>query len=168
MSEITIYDSSVGLFTRGVTTLVDILKKAQLQPEASTFPTAKLIDDMKPLSFQVESAVKTISRSMKRVADIDVETAECNEMSMEELIAFAEKTLAVLKSIEPKALEGKEATKIELSFGTFTGKQFIFGFGIPSFFFHLQTAYAILRMKGVPLGKADYLDPFKAPETQNA
>jgi hypothetical protein len=163
MSEVTIYDSSVGLFIGGLTSLISILKKAQLQPDASTFPSAKLIDDMKPLSFQVESAIKTISRCMARAAAIDVETVECNEMNMEELIAFAEKTLQKLKSIEPKSLEGKEATKIELSLGTFTGKQFIFGFGIPSFFFHWQTAYAILRMKGVPVGKADYMDPFKAP-----
>lgn len=162
MSEVTIYDSSVNLFVRGLTTMIHILKKAQLQPDASTLPTAKLIDDMKPLSYQVECVIKTISRTMTRAAGIDVEMVQCDDMSLEELIACSEKTLGLLKSVDPKALEGKGATKIELPVGTFTGKQFIFGFGIPSLFFHLQTAYAILRMKGVPIGKADYMDPFKA------
>jgi hypothetical protein len=82
---------------------------------------------------------------------------------MEQLIARAEKTLALLKSIDPKMLEEKETTIVKLPIGQLTGKQFIFGFGMPNLFFHLQTAYAILRLKGVPLGKVDDLEPWNCP-----
>ncbi|KUJ23681.1 uncharacterized protein LY89DRAFT_168 [Mollisia scopiformis] len=161
MSDIDIYDVSVGTYMAGVTSLVNILKKAALQPDADTLPSAKLIDDMQPLSFQVQSVSNTVSKSLKWVIGTEVESWEDNETTMEQLIERVEKTLAMLKSIDPKALEGRESAEIKLSHGTFTGKQFIFSFGMPSFFFHLQTAYAILRMKGVQIGKADYMDSFK-------
>lgn len=162
MSEITFYDSTVQLFSGGLASLVIILKKAQEHSDAALLPSAKLYDDMKPLTFQVESAIKTVSRCMVRAANIEsIETVECDEMKLDELIAYVEKTLAVLKAIDPKEMIGKEKTEIELSFGTFTGREFVFAFGIPSFFFHVQTAYSILRMKGVPLGKVDYMDSFK-------
>ena len=161
MSDINIFDVSVGVYIGGVIALINLLKKAALQPDAATLPSARLIDDMKPLSFQVQSVSNTVSRSLKRLMGIDVEEWEDNETTMEELIVRAEKTLAMLKSINPKTLEGKETAMVGIRGGQLPGKQFILGFAMPSLFFHLQTAYAILRMKGVPLGKADCVEPFE-------
>jgi hypothetical protein len=160
MSDLNIYDVSVGTYIGGLTVLVNILKKAALQPDADTLPSARLIDDMKPLSFQVQSVSNTVSRSLTRLMETKVESWEDNETTMEQLIERAEKTLALLESIDPETLEGKEKTTVELPVGKMTGKQFILGFGMPNLFFHLQMAYAILRMKGVPLGKDDYLGPW--------
>lgn len=163
MSDIKIYDISVGTYIGGLKVLVNILKKAALQPDADTFPSARLIDDMNPLSFQVQSVSNTVSRSLKRLMETDVESWEDNETTMDQLIERAEKTLALLESIDPKTLEGRENTVVKVAGEEITGKQFILGFGMPNLFFHLQTAYAILRMKGVPLGKDDYLGPWHRP-----
>jgi hypothetical protein len=160
MSDINIYDVSVGTYIGGVTALANILKKAALQADADTLPSTSLVSDMKPLNFNVQSVSNVVTQSLQRLMGTNLEAWEDDETTMEHLIARAEKTLAMLKRIDPKALEGKETAVFNFSFGQLTGKQFIFNFGVPSFFFHLQTVYAILRMKGVPLGKADFMDPF--------
>ena len=139
--------------------LIHILKMAASQPEADTLPSDRLIKDMQPLSFQVRSVSNTVTRSLKRLIGV-VEAWEDNETTIGQLITRAEKTLALLQSIDPGKLEGKDTVTVELPSGQFTGKQFILGFGLPNLFFHLQTAYAIFRMKGVPLGKADYMEPW--------
>lgn len=162
MSDINIYDISVGVYIAGVTALVSILQKAASEPLADTLPSARLIEDMKPLSFHVQSVSNTVCKSLKKLIG-PVEEWEDNETSMEQLSERAVRTLAMLKAIQPKILEGKETITVAHPYGRMNGKQFILGFGIPSFFFHLQTAYSILRMHGVPLGKADFMDCFNGP-----
>jgi hypothetical protein len=78
MSDINIYDVSVGVYIGGVTVLINILKKAALQPDAATLPSARLIDDMQPLSFQVQSVSNTVSKLLKRLLGTDVEAWEDN------------------------------------------------------------------------------------------
>jgi hypothetical protein len=163
MSEVSIYDISVGTYIGGVTVLVNILKKAALQPDADTLPSASLIEDMLPLSFQVQSVSNTVSRSLKRLLQSDVQSWEDNETTMEQLIGRAENTLALLKGMDPKTFEGAEKNVCKVAGEEMTGRQFILGYGMPNLFFHLQTAYAILRMKGVPLGKDDYMGPWHRP-----
>lgn len=148
------------MYIKGVNVLIDILRKATLQPDADTFPSASLIDDMKPLIFQIQSVSHTVTKTLSKLTGTKIEGWEDNETTMEELIARAEKTLALLKDIDRKSLEGRDAIEIKMPMGQFTGTQFILGFGVPNMFFHLQIAYAILRMKGVPLGKDDYLTPW--------
>ncbi|KAK2603834.1 hypothetical protein QQS21_003958 [Conoideocrella luteorostrata] len=160
MSDINIYDISVGMYIKGVSVLIGILKKAALHPNADTLPSASLIDDMKPLTFQVQSVSNTVTISLKKLLQTDIKRWEDDETTMGQIMARAEKTLALLQEIDPKALEGRETTKIKMPGGLISGKQFVLGFALPNLFFHLQTAYAILRMKGVPLGKDDYLDPW--------
>lgn len=163
MSEVGIYDISVGTYIAGLTVLVNILKKAALQPDADTLPSASLTEDMLPLSFQVQSVSNTVSISLKRLLKTDIQSWEDNETTMGQLIARAENTLALLKNIDPKSLEGAEKNVCKVAGEELTGRQFILGFAMPNLFFHLQTAYAILRMKGVPLGKDDYLGPWRRP-----
>ncbi|KAI1841255.1 hypothetical protein JX266_012567 [Neoarthrinium moseri] len=163
MPEVSIYDITVGTYIGGVTVLVNILRKATLQPDADTFPSASLIEDMKPLSFQVQSVSNTVSRSLQRLLKTDVQSWEDNETTMQQLIERAENTLALLKTMDPKSLEGTEENVCTVAGEEMTGKHFILAFAMPNLFFHLQTAYAILRMKGVPLGKDDYLGPFHRP-----
>lgn len=97
--------------------LVNILKKVALQPNAATLSFSSLIDGMQPLSFLVQSVSNTVSKSLKRLMGTDVETWEDNETTMEQLIARAEKTLALLESIDHMALEGKEKTTVTLPIG---------------------------------------------------
>ncbi|MCJ1311028.1 hypothetical protein MMC25_004698 [Agyrium rufum] len=163
MSDINMYDISISVFKGGLHVLIDILKKAASLPGLDDLPSARLIDDMKPLTFHVQSVSNTVSKSLKLLLNSDVIQWEDNETTMEQLITRAENTLELLKGIDPKALEGSETTVVKILSGEVTGKQFIFGLAMPNMFFHLQTTYAILRMKGVPLGKTDYLGPWAGP-----
>ena len=164
MSTITIYDTSVGVFIGATKVLAGILKKAMDDPNADSFPSASLIDDMKPLNFHVESVLKTVSRALDKLG-IDFSPAEEKEATMQQLLDRTENALRELESIDPKALDGKEAATVAMpgQSGNVTGKQFVLGLALPNVFFHLQTTYAILRMKGVPLGKADYLGCWMRP-----
>lgn len=164
MANINIYDVSVKTYIGSITVLINILKKAASHPSAATFPAATLIVDMKPLSFHVQSCSNTVTKSLRRLIGSDIQDWEDNETTMEELILRAEKTLTLLETIDPKTLKGKEGVKhdLPLPYGQMNGKQYIFAFGMPNMFFHLQTTYAILRMQGVPLGKADYIAPYNS------
>lgn len=162
MSDINIYDVSVGVFTKAAAALINLLKKAMEHPDAATFPSATLIEDMKPLSFHVQSVSNTMTKSMKILKATEEKVFEDNETTMEQLLERAENVLAYLKGIKPEALEGIEDVIVQTK-SQRTGKQFILSMGIPSMFFHLQTVYSILRMKGVPLGKDDYMGPWDGP-----
>ena len=165
MSEISIYDSTVVVLERSLNTLIHILKKASEHPDAASFPDARLHEDMKPLTFQVYTVANFSKKAVDRLTGAPVEEAEDTEQTLPELITKAEKALAVLKTVKPEQLQGKADAQIELAMGprgTFhmTGRDYVLGWLLPNIFFHLQTTYAILRMKGVPLGKLDYLSSF--------
>lgn len=150
-------------------TLANILKKASEHASAASFPAANLIDDMQPLSFQVETASILTKNVIGYLNGIEVERPRNSEKSLEDLIALCEETIAYLGGINAEQVEGKDLVQVELSLGKagtkqLSGKDYVLAFALPNFFFHLQTAYAILRMKGVPLGKADYLGPFMMME----
>ena len=161
-NSVTLFDIGVLVPKSSVTVLIDILKKAKLHPNASTFPSARLIDDMKPLSFQVESVSNTVTKSLRKltgnedIKDLDDFEDGC---TLDQLIERAEKNLELLESIKPESLADQDQI-IKHPFGDMSPRQFILGFPLPNVFFHLQTAYAILRMKGVDLGKADYLNGY--------
>lgn len=161
MSDISIYNVSVGVFTRGTVVLIGLLSKATQHSGADSLPSATLIEDMKPLSFHVQSVWNTTNLSLKRFGIDSLETWEDEEpVTMAQLVERAEKLKAFLDGIKPAELEGKDKMEMKVMGETGTGKQFILSLGMPNFFFHLQTVYSILRMKGVPLGKVDYLGPW--------
>ncbi|OAA54430.1 hypothetical protein ISF_08358 [Cordyceps fumosorosea ARSEF 2679] len=109
---------------------------------------------MEPLSFHVQSVWNTINLSLKRFGIENMETWEDeNPVTMAELIERAERPKAFLDGIEPATLAKKDRMEMKVMGEIGTGKQFILSLGMPNFFFHLQTVYSILRMKGVPLGK---------------
>lgn len=104
---VSMYDISVGVYTSGITSLIAILKKAAESPEAATLPAAKLSEDMKDLTFNVQSACNTVTRSLKRYVPTKVEAAltwEDNEVTIQDLQGRAEKTLELLKGIDAKLL----------------------------------------------------------------
>lgn len=165
MAPITLYQASIGFFINGMSTLLHILQKASEAPNAESFPNAKLYEDMRPLSFQIQTASNSAKKSVLRLTGKDFGAWEDNETTMPELIARVEKTLALLKSIEPKEVEGADDKLIALP--TAEGgtaersvRVIMLSFGVPNFFFHVNMAYAILRSQGVPLGKDDYIEGF--------
>jgi len=84
------------------------------------------------------------------------------ETTLDQLIQRVDATIAYLQTIEPNALDGAEDRTVELNFGpdnkhVFRGDDYLFGFALPNFYFHLAIAHGILRSQGVPVGKMDFI-----------
>lgn len=165
MAPVTLYETSIGFFTHGMTTLLHILQKASAAPNADAFPAVRLHEDMRPLSFQIQAASNTAKKSVLRLTGRDFGAWGDAETTMAELVARVEKTLAMLKAVEPKDLEGADDKLIALP--TAEGgteetsvRAIMLSYAVPNFFFHVNMAYAILRSQGVPLGKDDYIEAF--------
>jgi hypothetical protein len=168
----TIYDASIPVMARALTNLSNIIDKAVAQAKSedralSDLTEAKLIDDMRPFTFQIQSASDAAKGCAARLAGIEPPSMPDSEATFPELKERLTKTIAFLNSIKPEQVAGAEDREIVLKFPNgemkFTGRDFLAGFSLPNFFFHVTTAYAILRSLGVPLGKMDFLAGAQAP-----
>jgi len=164
---ISLYDISVPVFIRGLTSLSHVLKKAEEYAKEkglkeTEFTEARIIDDMKAFCFQVQTTSNTAKNALVRVAGIEAVPMEDNETTFAQLQERISKTLDILKKVEKTAFDGTEEKEVVLSFPgrelKFTGTSYLLTFAIPNFFFHVTTAYDILRSKGVPIGKNDFLN----------
>lgn len=121
---------------------------------------ARLAQDMYPLTKQVQIASDHAKGAMARLAGRDVPRFADDEKSFADLLARVEKTRDVVKGVPEDALAGAESRQIELKLGdrtlTFDGATYLLHFAMPNFYFHVTTAYDILRARGVPLGKRDF------------
>lgn len=163
---ISLYHASVPVLIRGLTQLNAILDKGEAHAAAKkiapdVLPGTRLIPDMLPLSRQVQIATDTAKGFVARMGDQDVPRYEDNETTLAELKARVEKTLAFVQGFKPEDIDGKEEKVVTFRLGpnevTFNGQQYVSGFMLPNFFFHVTMAYAILRQAGADLGKRDYL-----------
>ena len=161
-----IYDASIAPMTRALTNLSKIIDKAVAQAKAEDKPLADLLGaqlapDMKPFPFQVQSASDAAKGAAARLAGIEAPSMPDTETTFAELSARIQKTLAFLATVTPEQLKGAEDRQIVLKFPNgefkFSGKDYVAGFALPNFFFHVTTAYALLRHKGIAIGKMDFL-----------
>ncbi|KAF3913596.1 hypothetical protein ABW20_dc0110135 [Dactylellina cionopaga] len=164
-----LYTFTVPLFRRGMKTLKNILEKGEAYAKEKGIPTSEMIkwklsDDMLPLTFQVLTCSNTSKMTCVRVAKAELPTMEDNETTLEELYKRIETTLELLDTVEAKhkaGFENMEAEEVIMKGRNgdrvFTGMSYVQTFAIPNFYFHLVTAYDIMRNHGVPLGKMDYL-----------
>ena len=122
---------------------------------------ARLVDDMMTLVQQVQRASDTARLAAVRVGGVNNIAMPDRETTFEELQARISATVSFLKALPPTAFEGREdaevVAKLTSGPGVFTGRSYLLGFTLPNFFFHVTTAYNLLRHLGVPLGKADFL-----------
>ncbi len=163
---ISMYQASVPVFVRGLDNLAAILHKAAAHAHAKDimpefFLNARLAPDMFSLVRQVQIVSDTAKGCAARLAGVEVPSFADTESSFPELQARIARTVTFLQSITAQQLDGSEARPITLNVHDreihFTGQDYLLGFAIPNFYFHLTTAYGILRHNGVELGKADYL-----------
>jgi uncharacterized protein len=163
---VSMYLSSVPQFLRALTNLRAILEKAAAHAEAkkitpSVLVNARLYPDMFPLSRQVQIATDHAKRAVSRLAGIEPPKYEDNESTFPELVARINKTIAFLETIKPEQIDGSEDKTITLSMHdrtlTFKGMPYLLDYVLPNFYFHVITAYAILRHSGVEIGKQDFL-----------
>ncbi|MBB6485549.1 DUF1993 family protein [Rhizobium lusitanum] len=160
------YSFSVPVFQRGLQNLSAYLDKietyaAEKGIEANELVSARLIDDMLPLSGQFQRASDTAKLAIARLAGIDAPRFEDNETTVSDLRERLKKTQDFLATITPATMEGSETREVTISPGgnkiTFKGEDYLAKFALPNFFFHVTTAHDILRSRGLPVGKLNYL-----------
>ncbi len=163
---LSLYDVSIPVFIRAFGNLSKNLEKAEVFADERGMPheellNARLIDDMFPLTAQVQRASDTARFLAVRVGQQEAVPMADNEASFDALQARIKATVDYLKAVPADAFTGRETAEVEFKAGprtfNFTGRDYVLGFAIPNFYFHATTAYAILRHKGVPLGKFDFL-----------
>ena len=167
---ISMFDASVPVFKQLLNALSLILDKAEahvtqnnIEPEALL--QASLFPDMFSLIRQVQIATDFAKGVSARLAGLDVPVFEDRETSFHELRERIANTVHFISSIPPESINGSEAREIVTRPGTpkemtFTGMAYLLHYGLPQFFFHVTTAYDILRSLGVEIGKRDYMGAF--------
>lgn len=126
---------------------------------------ARLFPDMFPLLRQVQIATDFARSVAARLAGVEVPSAPDTEQSFDELQQRIASTLAFLDSLDPAAFDGSDTREIVLRPGTpkertLSGQAYLLSYGLPQFFFHVTTAYALLRHGGVEIGKRDYMGAY--------
>ncbi|KXH60272.1 hypothetical protein CSAL01_03092 [Colletotrichum salicis] len=172
MASVTVYDAVIPTLTKGLKTFDHILTKAEEHAkvnnvDANTYPEARLVEDQLPLTFQVQNATKTVKTNISRLTGVDLEPYENTENTIADLHKRIKDALELLGQVDAATVNAKADSQVDLPiFGgktlKVTAKEAALSHGIPNFFFHLNAGYAILRSKGVPVGKADYLGSFVA------
>ena len=161
-----IYQASVPVLVRALTNLSALLDKAEAHATAKKIkPEAllqfRLFPDMLPLTSQVQIATDMSKGGAARLAQAEIPSYADTETTFEELKARLAKTIAFISSFKPEQIEGAESRTIVVKTGgqerTFQGDAYLTTFVIPHVFFHVTTAYAILRHCGVEIGKKDFI-----------
>ena len=163
---LSIYQASVPSFVRALHNLSAVLNKGVAYAEAkkidpSILVNARLAADMFPLARQVQIATDGVKGCVARLAGIEIPSYPDTETTFPELHARIAKTIAFVESVTAAQLDGSEDRMITLKVGgkeiSMKGQVYLFNFVLPNLYFHVTTAYAILRHNGVELGKMDFL-----------
>jgi len=163
---LSLYDASIPVYLQMLKNLVAIVDKAEAHAketgaDVATWLEARLAPDMHPLSRQFQMVSDAAKGGAARLAGIAPPSMPDVETSWAELRERLTRTIDFVASISREQVEGDETRTIELQLPgrtmTFTARDFLFTFSLPNFFFHVTTAYALLRAQGAPLGKMDFL-----------
>jgi hypothetical protein len=164
------YTNSVPVFKQMLTALKAILAQADAYVAAKTiepdaFLQARVYPDMFPMLKQVQIASDFARGISARLAGVEVPTYESKEKSFADLDALLVRTLEFLDSLNSSQFEGSETRAIVLRPGTpkekkLSGQAYLAHYGLPQFFFHVTTAYDLLRHNGLAIGKRDYMGAY--------
>ena len=163
---ISMYQASVPRFVNILGNLSKILDKTQAHIDAKKIADAtltgdRLFPDMLPMATQVQIACDTAKGVVARLAGLDIPAFDDNETTLAELKARIAKTITFIQSVSAQQIDGTEDKAIVTKRGDkethYKGMQFLLGHAVPNFYFHVTTAYNILRHNGVEIGKRDYL-----------
>jgi hypothetical protein len=164
------YTTSVPVFKQLLGNLNTLLTKAETFAAEKTIEPKVLLDarltpDMFPLSRQVQIACDFAKSVSARLAAVEVPAYEDNEQTFTELQERIANTLTFIDSLTPLQFEGSETREIVLRPGTpkerkLAGHNYLSNYGLPQFYFHVTTAYAILRHNGLDIGKGDYMGTY--------
>lgn len=163
---ISLYDATVPVFLRGLDTLDAILAKGRAFADSegmglTSLLEARLAPDMLTLVGQVQRASDTAKFAAVRVGGVENQSFADEEESFEDLLDRIERTRAFLKAVPRETMDSRAGQAISVNIGrtpmTLLAEEYVLKFALPNFYFHVTTAYDILRHEGVPLGKMDYI-----------
>lgn len=161
-----LYDLTVPVFLRGFKAMAAFLDKARAWADEQGIPheellAARLAEDMAPLTAQIQRVSDSAKLAVARIGRIEAPAMPDTETSFDALQARIAATVAFLKAVPREAIDGREDADVEVKTPSrsfhFKGLPYVTGFVLPNFYFHMTAAYAILRHKGAPVGKMDYL-----------
>jgi uncharacterized protein len=163
---LSLYDASIPVYLQMLGNLEAILEKAEAHARAQGLEPERLLEarlapDMHPLSRQIQMVSDAAKGGAARLAGLTPPAMPDEETSWAQFEERLARTVEFVRSIRPEQVNGRENATVELPVPgrtlTFTGRDFLFQFSLPNFFFHVTTAYGLLRSQGVPLGKLDFL-----------
>ena len=163
---LSMYQASAPRFVNMLDNLAAILDKAAAHCAAKKIDpavllAARLYPDMLPLARQVQIACDNAKGAVARLAGAEVPKHEDTEKTFDELKARIAKTIAFVNTVPAAQVDGSEDRDIHLKLGSrevdWKGMQYLLGFALPNFYFHVVTAYDILRHNGVEVAKRDYI-----------
>jgi uncharacterized protein len=164
----TVYEALIPPTIRALENLSAILDKAVAQTKSEdksldTLIEARLAPDMHPFPRQIQIASDIAKMGAARLAGVEPPSYPDEEKTFPELHQRIAKTIAYLKTFRPEQFEGAESRIVVLKFPngemSFSGRDYLTGFVFPNLYFHITTAYALLRSNGIAIGKMDYLGP---------
>jgi hypothetical protein len=163
---ISMHSASVPVFVRMLGNLSTWLDKAEAHAlarkfDASVYLSSRLAPDMLPFTKQIQIACDAAKFGVARLAGVESPKFEDNETSLADLRERIAKTLAYVQSVPASQIDGSEARDVVVprrdGSMTLKGEVYLKHWVLPNFYFHVTTAYALLRHNGVELGKGDYL-----------
>ncbi|MGE0724101.1 MAG: DUF1993 family protein [Alphaproteobacteria bacterium] len=163
---LSLYDASVPVYRRSLENLSEILDKAvawakEHRVDPSVLLNSRLYPDMFPLVRQVQTATDQAKGAVHRLTGVENPKFPDTETTVDELKARIVRLIAFIESVPKEKFAGAEAREVDVRIAgemrKINGRHYLFHVGLPHFFFHVTTAYDILRHNGVPLGKADYI-----------
>ena len=166
---LSLYDLSVPVFSRGLGQLTHVLEKSLAHAKANDIDPATLVDarlapDMITLAGQIQRASDASKLGVARISGVTAPSFPDEEKTYDELLARIAKTQAFLATVDRTLIDGQEERPVSIKAregeAHFTAQRYLLQFALPNFFFHVTTAYDVLRHKGMPIGKMDYLGKF--------
>ncbi|WGT66157.1 DUF1993 domain-containing protein [Variovorax paradoxus] len=166
---LSMYDLSVPVFSRGLGQLTHLLEKSLAHAKANdidpaTLVEARLAPDMLTLAGQIQRASDASKLGVARIAGIAAPSFPDEEKTYDDLLARIVKTQDFLATVDRALIDGHEERPVTIKAregeAHFTAQRYLLQFALPNFFFHVTTAYGVLRHKGMPIGKMDYLGKF--------
>ena len=163
---LSMYQASVPLLIKMLNSLKAIVQKASAHAQAkkideSALLNARLFPDMFALTRQIQVACDAARSAGARLAGVEPPSYEENEQSFAELVSRIDRSVDYLRTLTPKQIDGSETREIVRPVRgepkKFTGESYLLQLALPNFFFHVTTAYAILRHNGIEVGKNDFI-----------
>lgn len=167
-----LHDQSIAVYRSRIDTLLGLIAKAEAHHDGHALLNAALAEDMHPLATQIRFVANIPGEALARLTKRDFTSNEENPTTFDEAKEMLAESAALIDGVEPSELPDADQ-RVEFSIGDgafnfeLSAEEYVREFSLPNFYFHLTTAYAILRMRGLEIGKADFIPHmaryFKAP-----